>query len=620
MGIRVIKGKNDLQTINPLLSSEWHPTKNGDLSPSDISTFSHENVWWLGKCGHEWQSRVDSRHTQGSSCPYCSNRLLLKGFNDLATIYPNIAAQWHPTKNGTLTPSDVLSKSGKKIWWMCSEGHEFVKSVNEMVRGRGCVYCAGQKAICGKNDLLTLYPDIASEWHPTKNGKLMANQVMPNTNRKVWWMCKFGHEWLASPSKRIQGRGCPICQTFNRTSFPEFVIFKYIKEIFPDAINSYHSTFLKNMELDIYIPSIKTGIEYDGIWHIVERDRIKDKICKENFIKLIRIRLSKTENYDRDDPTIIIKDNENESINDAINKLFSLLEIDKKCINTSKSFQVLFNEYRSIKANNNLLEIYPQLADEWMTEKNGISPDHIPATTSSKKYWWKCKKCGYEWEAQINNRINRIKGKNCPCCSGKVVMRGVNDLATINPELALEWHPTKNGDLKPYDVTKGSNKKVWWICSKCGNEFLSMINKRSSGGGCPCCSGKVVMRGVNDLATINPELALEWHPTKNGILRPTDVFPFSSKEVWWLGKCGHEWKCKIRYRSNGSGCPVCYSTSRGEKKRKVVLQLDDKMIPIKEYDSLTIATNETGITNISSSIKNKCKAGGFYWKYKGNAD
>lgn len=93
MGIRVIKGKNDLQTINPLLSSEWHPTKNGDLSPSDISAFSHENVWWLGKCGHEWQSRVDSRHTQGSSCPYCSNRLLLKGFNDLATIYPNIAAQ-----------------------------------------------------------------------------------------------------------------------------------------------------------------------------------------------------------------------------------------------------------------------------------------------------------------------------------------------------------------------------------------------------------------------------------------------------------------------------------------------------------------------------------------------
>jgi len=102
---------------------------------------------------------------------------------------------------------------------------------------------------------------------------------------------------------------------------------------------------------------------------------------------------------------------------------------------------------------------------------------------SNKKAWWKCKK-GHEWQATINSRNNGI---GCPYCAGKKVLPGYNDLATTNPELALEWHPNRNESLSPTMVTSGSHKKVWWKCNK-GHEWQATIDKRNRGNRCPVCA------------------------------------------------------------------------------------------------------------------------------------
>lgn len=135
-------------------------------------------------------------------------------------------------------------------------------------------------------------------------------------------------------------------------------------------------------------------------------------------------------------------------------------------------------------------------------------------------------------------------------------IKGENDLGTVRPDLAAEWHPHKNGDLTPGDVTLGSSKKVWWQCSE-GHEWEAKIAYRSRGMGCPYCAGKTVLPGYTDLATVNPQLAAEWHPHKNGDLMPTDVTPGSGRRVWWrCSVCGHEWEAKIAYRNSGTGCPA----------------------------------------------------------------
>lgn len=156
-------------------------------------------------------------------------------------------------------------------------------------------------------------------------------------------------------------------------------------------------------------------------------------------------------------------------------------------INVSDEYQSILEKYRDTKIENNLAEVYPELALEWHPTKNGeLEPGNIPAVTSATKYWGKCSKCGYEWEAQLNNRINRRFGKICPCCAGKVTVVGVNDLQTTFPKIALEWHPIKNGNLLPTMIVGGSNKKIWWKCRE-GHEWQASPNKRTEGTGCPEC-------------------------------------------------------------------------------------------------------------------------------------
>jgi hypothetical protein len=121
-----------------------------------------------------------------------------------------------------------------------------------------------------------------------------------------------------------------------------------------------------------------------------------------------------------------------------------------------------------------------------------------------------------------------------------------------------------------------SHKKVWWKCSK-GHEWQAIIKDRNSGKGCPYCSGKKVLKGYNDLQSVNPILAKEWNYDKNDGLTPADVTPNSGKKVWWKCSKGHEWQATIYHRNNGRGCPVCAREKRKNSKSK-----HDELVDLKE--------------------------------------
>ena len=127
-----------------------------------------------------------------------------------------------------------------------------------------------------------------------------------------------------------------------------------------------------------------------------------------------------------------------------------------------------------------------------------------------------------------------------------------------NAQLMSEWNWEKNNELGffPDVLMCGSGKKVWWKCQK-GHEWQAALVSRNSGSGCPYCSGKKVLKGENDLQTVNPMLAKEWNYEKNNGLTPVDVMPNSSKKVWWKCSKGHEWQAALANRSSGRGCPYC---------------------------------------------------------------
>ena len=151
--------KYNLTVLHPELAREWHLTKNGSLNPSNFSPGSSKKiVWKCKKCGHEWKTKISHRarthrnKSEGSKCPICvqesrSKKLLqtiLKKRGSLAETNPNLTKEWHPTKNGNLTPFMVTYANHKKIWWKCTQDskHEWQSQINNRtIRGDGCKEC-----------------------------------------------------------------------------------------------------------------------------------------------------------------------------------------------------------------------------------------------------------------------------------------------------------------------------------------------------------------------------------------------------------------------------------------------------------------------------------------------
>lgn len=209
-----------------------------------------------------------------------------------------------------------------------------------------------------------------------------------------------------------------------------------------------------------------------------------------------------------------------------------------------------------------LAEGCPALALQWHPSLNGIKTPENIRCGSNFRAWW-LGPCGHAWDAPVTARVTG--GHGCPVCSGRRVLTGFNDLATKSPAVAAEWHPTLNGDRTPGTTGDGTKKKAWWRC-RTGHEWEASVVSRTridlasgrTGNGCPYCSGRYSVVGVNDLGTTHPGVAAEWHPTFNDSLRPKDVQAGSQRRVWWRGVCGHDYKAKIQHRATfGSGCPFC---------------------------------------------------------------
>lgn len=271
-GSRILVGFNDLATTNPEIVPEMHPTLNGALLATEITRGSNKPIWWLDARDHEWEAAPNTRLYGKKGCPFCSGRRVLAGFNDLATKSPELISEWDFNKN-TINPNKVTSGSTIKVWWICRNSHSMEVAVGERKK-YGCGECAkenaGRKKRTPKNgsDLASQNPLFASQWHPTKNGENTPENVNAGSSMYAWWLCDKGHEWKAKLSdRRFYNTGCPICALQFSISKPEQEIVDYLRAQNIEVEQS-NRTLLGGVEIDIYLPDYKFGIEFNGIyWH-----------------------------------------------------------------------------------------------------------------------------------------------------------------------------------------------------------------------------------------------------------------------------------------------------------------------------------------------------------------
>ncbi|MGE7602979.1 zinc-ribbon domain-containing protein [Peribacillus sp. NPDC097675] len=486
----------------------------------------------------------------------------------LKEYHPELLNEYDYKKNQKISLETLTIGSGKKVWWICKEGHPSYEATcpNRIKTNSGCPYCSNLKAYEG-NSLATLSPHISAEWNYEKNGDLAPKDVTNGSGKKVWWLCKYGHEWEARIYPRTKrGVGCPECFKRTNTSFSEQCILYYIQKILPNIKNRKKLQINGEIfEADIYIEDLNIAIEYDG--SRTHKDKfnkdLKKRMSFQNAgVRIINVREgelpSLTENH-KDE--LIIE--EGRRINDKnrtqmIKKLMAILNISYSFeIDVAKDRVQILEMYHRVRAKNNILQKAPEIAAEWHPKKNGnLKPEYFPFG-STEKAWW-LGKCGHEWESIINTRTK--KGYGCPYCRNLYVNE-TNSLESLNPEALKFWDFDKNNahQIYPSQVVPSSPKESWWKCSK-GHSFKSGIRVRlsSKNEGCPYCIGRKVSI-ENSLCTKRPWVFQYWDLEKN----KKTPYEFTSKSesnaFWKCKKCNHTWQERIDYieKRKSYKCPNC---------------------------------------------------------------
>ena len=288
-GARVIAGINDLATLEPLLVKQW--SKKNKIKPTEVSIGSHKKVIWRCEKGHEWEAAIKSRTINKTGCPYCSHNKVLAGFNDLATLLPDVAAEWSD-RNYPLLPTQVTVFANRKVWWKCKDcGKEWNTLISTRSGGSKCPYCSGYIFSKGFNDLQTTHPEIASEWSE-KNLPLKPDEVNAKSRKNVWWKCRHDHSWSMKINERtILKKGCRICEQEYLSLFPALAVSYYSNKKGLKA--ELGSDRLLGVPLETYIPSEKLAIESGSADENIEI--MKAYMCEQRGIRLIKLPMKGTE-------------------------------------------------------------------------------------------------------------------------------------------------------------------------------------------------------------------------------------------------------------------------------------------------------------------------------------
>jgi len=496
----------------------------------------------------------------------------------LKDSFPELAKEWNTKKNG-ITSDSIPPHTNKKYWWVCSVcGYEWEASPNSRTRGNGCPECGkkqwkqtkAQKLLEKEGALSQTHPYLASQWDYEKNKGLTPDEITYHYSYKVHWICERGHKWEAPVNRRAtRFSGCPQCSKENSTSFPEQAILYYLsRETKCESRFNY-----KGKEIDIYLPELSIGIEYDGSYFHNSKykhnaDLKKDAFFKKEGIRIIRVKES-SENKIDGDVIYNIPKPDYSNLQYVINALVVLLSFENSIIvDIDKDRTSIYEQYIFLEKENSIKVKAPNIVLQWDYEKNGMIKPEFIRYSSNLKMWWKCSE-GHSWQATV---YSRYKGNGCPYCAGTYLLEGKNDLLSQNPQLAKEWNYDRNGDLRPNQISVNNGNKVWWVCSKCGYEWESTVAHRNNGRGCPKCARKQNAITINEtkvkkygsLATYKPELLKEWDYDKNKELNPYQITAHSAKKVWWVcSKCGYSWQSVVSSRTSGCGCPIC-----GKKKKR----------------------------------------------------
>ncbi len=492
-----INNRTPLSEARPDIAIEWHPSKNDGYGPEDFSYACSLKVWWQCSRNEEHEWRAEIANRTSAQGSNCPHCYFESYGLDL-NEFPQVLKFFDRKKNKGISPNKI--PIGDKIYWHCEKGkkHDWHSRFNVNVVDAFCPFCRGRKASPDNN--LTIDPVLSKQFHPTKNGDRKPKNLVPTSKLDIWWKCPQGadHEFLMRPYERtVRGNGCPYCS---------------------------RRRFSKTYSLLAEFPKIAKE------WHKINNGDLKPSQISSRSKKSVWWKCPKGDDH----------------------------EWEASIMNrTYRGTNCPFCANRSLSSENSLAVMFPDIAKEFDKKKNYplTAKDVVPG--SGQEVWWKCA-LKHSWNRAIYLRTQR--GSRCPECPD-YRSHAITDPLSNHPKIAKHFHLTKNGDLKPSEISSGSKKTVWWHCAEGpDHEWEYWVGEMTRKGyRCPFCEG-FRLSVTNSLKALHPALAREWHKKSNE-QKASETLPGSAYKAWWrCGECGHKWQreCYLRTRRR-SACPSCKS-------------------------------------------------------------
>lgn len=512
-------------------------------------------------------------------------------YKNLSESHPHIARDWDELRNTDFNLNKIYHSSREQVWWKCSEGHSYKVSVTSRVRSGGCKICnkklnseeAYKARLTRTVSFGEKHPDLVAEWHDAKNTPITPFDLAYGSNKKVWWKCNQGHEWLASLKSRNIGTGCPICGKKKQArGLRESKIRKSGASLatgFPQLVKEwdYNKNELHPNELPPYS-------NYRAFWKCkmghswraaVNNRTINNSNCPEcrPQTSLIEIYLL-CEVRSVFPSTAWRKKIDGVECDLFIPSLQIAIEVDGGYWHSKKLEKD--EQKRVFLANHGVVLV--RVRDKSLPK---ISGNQISFSQSEDKQRVANRLMSYlsRFSSSFNKypKTQQSRDDFTLMASRLPAPPDGETLADTDPMVAAQWNYEKNLPLSPDLFSRGSEQKVWWNCEIGHASYEATIkNKTLRRSGCPKCAelnrsealrlGKLAKS--KSLRDKFPDIADHWDTKANGDLNPNNISYGSRIKIHWVCSLGHTWEAAVTDMTKARRkyiCPQCKNL-RGYRK------------------------------------------------------
>ncbi len=607
---------------------EWYDKEKNPRPFKALSLYCNDLLWW--KCpehGHLFPRRAYDIDRAGRMfCPYCENRILLTGFNDLATKRPDLL-KFYDYKKNELPPEEVLISSWTPdTWWHCDEGHSFQRPVTEMCKTTSCNICNRKVVVAGINDAQFTYPEIVDVWDYDKNDCL-PSEISDRSRDKYWFKCSEGHSYEAYLITMISNNfQCLVCNNILLVPGINTLIDTHpelCKEISPNEERN-PSTLAKTATYSMMWRCEKCGGDYH--YPVCDRELGDDDcpFCNNRYTKLGVNSLVDThpdlaKEYSPTNDTPVERANKNtitkaKWICPACNGEYWYSVAERELDDDSCPY---CSGERPLAGFNTLETVLDDIEEIWADSNERHYTELLPSYTQYAD--WNCTVCGGTYPKIVKEFVAlHLKGEDdCPYCNNRKPLAGFNTLEIVLNDIDEIW--ADSNERHYTELLPLYTQYADWNCTVCGGSYPKSIKEfvelhLKGEDDCPYCNNRKPLAGFNTIDTVLDDIEEIW--AKSNVKHYTEYLASSVCSVNWnCTVCGGTYPEDInifikKHLSGEDDCPFCNN-------RKPLAGFNTLETVLNDIDEVWSNTNNRHYTEFLPisrlSVEWKCTTcGGIY--------